>query len=333
VHDGRKRISVVAATLVALLAATVAWSIADTPVASAKPDIATVKKQVAHWNRAAEIASERFNNAQVKLAESRARARALDADLTREQKVVDGLRSEVAAMVVGQYQNNILSTTSQVVLSNNPDAFLDKLNAVTSYNDQRGQVMSDYTTELSRLQLRKAAVDQEAAQLASIEKNLRADKRTMDARAAKAQALLAKLQGGTRTTARVFGSFYAGPIPKVAANGLAGAAVRFALAQVGKPYMYGGTGLGAYDCSGLTMRAWGAAGVSLAHSAAAQYGEGTYIPESQLQPGDLVFYYSPISHVGMYIGNGLIVNAENPEMGVRIAPLHSMPYVGAVRPG
>ena len=81
------------------------------------------------------------------------------------------------------------------------------------------------------------------------------------------------------------------------------------------------------------MRAWGAAGVGLPHSSRAQRGYGTPVSSSQLQPGDLVFYYNPISHVGMYIGNGMIVHAANPGAGVRVSPLYSMPYVGAVRPG
>jgi cell wall-associated NlpC family hydrolase len=81
------------------------------------------------------------------------------------------------------------------------------------------------------------------------------------------------------------------------------------------------------------MRAWGAAGVGLSHSSAAQYGEGTRVSASQLQPGDLVFYYSPISHVDMYIGNGMVVGAQNPSDGIRVVPLYSMPFVGAVRPG
>ena len=79
--------------------------------------------------------------------------------------------------------------------------------------------------------------------------------------------------------------------------------------------------------------AWQQAGVGLPHSSSGQYGAGPHISESQLQPGDLVFYYSPISHVGMYIGNGQIVHAANPGSGVTTASLHSMPYVGAVRPG
>jgi len=110
-------------------------------------------------------------------------------------------------------------------------------------------------------------------------------------------------------------------------------AVHYAMAQVGKPYVYGAAGPSAYDCSGLTMAAWGAAGVGLPHSSSAQYGYGTHISPSQLQPGDLVFYYSPISHVDMYIGNGMVVGAQNPSDGIRVVPLYSMPFVGAVRPG
>ncbi|MGZ4438635.1 MAG: C40 family peptidase, partial [Nocardioidaceae bacterium] len=123
------------------------------------------------------------------------------------------------------------------------------------------------------------------------------------------------------------------PTASVPASGRAAAAVAYAMAQVGKAYVYGAAGPSAFDCSGLTMQAWSAAGVSLPHSAAAQQGYGTPVSESQLQPGDLVFYYSPVSHVGMYIGGGKIVNAENPSVGVAIAPLHMMPYAGAVRPG
>ena len=81
------------------------------------------------------------------------------------------------------------------------------------------------------------------------------------------------------------------------------------------------------------MMAWAQAGVALPHSSSAQYSSGTRVAASALRPGDLVFYYSPISHVGMYIGNGMIVHAANPSTGVQVTGLYSMPYVGAVRPG
>jgi cell wall-associated NlpC family hydrolase len=81
------------------------------------------------------------------------------------------------------------------------------------------------------------------------------------------------------------------------------------------------------------MAAWRAAGVSLPHSSSGQYRVGTHVSASQLKPGDLVFYYSPIHHVGMYIGNGMIVHAPNYGHPVGVAPLYSMPFVGATRVG
>ena len=81
------------------------------------------------------------------------------------------------------------------------------------------------------------------------------------------------------------------------------------------------------------MMSWAQAGVGLPHSSSAQFGSGVHVSSSDLQPGDLVFYYSPISHVAIYIGNGLIVHAANPGAGVKVSDLHEMPYVGAVRPG
>jgi cell wall-associated NlpC family hydrolase len=296
-----------------------------------KPDIESVQQKVERLFHQAEVASERYNSARTQLDASRSTLTALNADLGRQQHVVEGLRDQVAAMVVQQYQGQALSTASQVVLSDDPSAFLDNLNAVSAYNSQRGEVMAHYATELSRLKLRQRAVQQESAALARTEKQLAADKAEIDDRAAAAKAQLDRMQAEQR--ARFLAGDYSGPVPSVDASGRAAAAVRFALAQVGKSYVYGAAGPSAYDCSGLTMRAWGAAGVGLPHSSGGQRGYGTPVSESELRPGDLVFYYSPISHVGMYIGNGLIVNALNPSAGVRVSGLHSMPYVGAVRPG
>jgi cell wall-associated NlpC family hydrolase len=108
--------------------------------------------------------------------------------------------------------------------------------------------------------------------------------------------------------------------------------VRVAYAQLGDPYRWGAGGPGAFDCSGLTSFAWRAAGVSLPHSSAAQYGSGRRVSRSDLRPGDLVFFYSPISHVGIYVGGGKMIDAPYPGSSVKITSISSMPYVGAVRP-
>jgi cell wall-associated NlpC family hydrolase len=119
----------------------------------------------------------------------------------------------------------------------------------------------------------------------------------------------------------------------VADTAAARRAVNFALAQVGKPYVFGAAGPSTYDCSGLTMAAWAHAGVHLPHSAADQYTYGTHVPESDLQPGDLIFFYHPIEHVTIYIGDGLMVSAPEPGENVQVAPLSYFlsDYAGATR--
>jgi cell wall-associated NlpC family hydrolase len=176
--------------------------------------------------------------------------------------------------------------------------------------------------ELIRIAEQKRA---EAARLAQ-ERASRAAARAA-AEAAAAEAAAARVSQST--------SGPSGPPPTYngPASGRAAVAVRFAYAQLGKPYQWGGAGPNSYDCSGLTMRAWGAAGVALTHSAADQYNEGTHIPTSALQPGDLVFFGHPIEHVGIYIGNGKMIDAPHTGAYVRIEGAFWSDYVGASRPG
>lgn len=125
-----------------------------------------------------------------------------------------------------------------------------------------------------------------------------------------------------------------GAQPVVSSSGgsdRAAQAVEYALAQVGKSYVWGTAGPNTFDCSGLMSYAYDKVGVSLTRSSRAQSSSGTKVSKSELKPGDLVFYYSPVSHVGMYIGNGKIVHAANPRSGVTTTSLDSMPYSGARR--
>jgi peptidoglycan DL-endopeptidase CwlO len=206
---------------------------------------------------------------------------------------------------------------------------------MSAFNSMQASQYSSYLTQAKALSIRQDATSAQLAKVASLEKQAAQDKATIAHQLSAAKSLLDNLKTAERNRLLEAsrGSTVRVSTAAVPASGRAAVAVHFAMAQVGKPYVYGAAGPSAYDCSGLTMAAWGSAGVGLPHSAAAQYGYGTHISPSQLQPGDLVFYYSPISHVGMYIGNGMIVNAENPSAGIRVAPLYSMPFVGAVRPG
>ena len=111
--------------------------------------------------------------------------------------------------------------------------------------------------------------------------------------------------------------------PIVADSAAAQAAINAAMGQRGKPYVWAGSGPGSFDCSGLTAFAFKAAGVSLPHSSRLQSQVGQAVSRDQLQPGDLVFFYSPVSHVGIYIGNGQMVHAPSSGDVVKVAPLMS----------
>lgn len=118
-------------------------------------------------------------------------------------------------------------------------------------------------------------------------------------------------------------------VPAIGAG--AGRAVQAALSQVGKPYQWGAAGPNAYDCSGLTSWAWAQAGSSLPHSSRAQYGSTTRVSRDDLQPGDLLFFGNPIHHVGMYIGNGQMVEASRSGTPIRVTSINRSGYVGAGR--
>jgi len=110
-------------------------------------------------------------------------------------------------------------------------------------------------------------------------------------------------------------------------------ALAYAKAQLGEPYARSGAGPSSWDCSGLTMMAWGSVGVSLPHSSRQQFSRGHSVAKSELRSGDLVFFYSDISHVGLYAGNGQVIHAPRPGKSVEYIKMYYMPYAGARRPG
>lgn len=337
----------------------VAGSLLVTGPSAAAPDsgrdIGSVSARVDRLYHQAEQASERYDAARIDLHRAQRRLNGLESALRRQRSDVASVRRQVAASVVAQYQGQGLTSTTQVLLSRDPQDFLDRLSTVSQFDDQRSQLMQRYVVQATVLAGRRQAAARQVADIAETEHRLGTEKAQIDQKAGQAKALLATLREraaqerasrarartaastasstAASTSASEGGAGAATTGPAAPVSGRAAAAVRYAMAQVGKAYVYGAAGPSAFDCSGLTMRAWGAAGVGLPHSSAAQMGSGTPVSESQLQPGDLVFYYSPVSHVGMYIGHGLIVNAENPSVGVKVTGVDSMPYAGAVRPG
>jgi peptidoglycan DL-endopeptidase CwlO len=330
VLNGRKSL----VTFIASAAVLTSVGMIPSGTAEAKPSIQDVQHRVDRLYHAAEQASERYNAIHVQLKQMNGDVSALRADQARQQKQTEKARRVVADSIVRQYEGDSLSAVGQAVVSSDPTAFVSQLTTMSAFNSMQAGQYSSYLTEAKALSIRQAATKNQLDRVAQLEQQAAADKATIAKNLSDAKSLLGKMEAAARermlSASRDNTRINPSDIP---VSGRAAAAVHFAMAQIGKPYVYGAAGPNSFDCSGLTMAAWGAAGVGLPHSSSAQYGSGTHISASQLQPGDLVFYYSPISHVGMYIGNGMIVNAENPSAGIRVTGLYSMPYVGAVRPG
>ncbi|MGH3361868.1 MAG: NlpC/P60 family protein [Nocardioides sp.] len=324
--NGRKRL------ITALSAIALAATVGFVPgTAQAEPDIDDVEARVDTLYHQAEMASERYNDAKLELKELQGDLDSLKADQARQDQRLQTVRTQVQDSIVRQYQGDNMSAMGQIVVSRDPGAFLRQLSTMSSFNDIQSQLFDNYARELKALDIRRDSTRQRLAQAAELEDQLAREKATIDKKVDEAKSLLDRLKAEQREAMASRGTVTR--TPTVAASGRAGAAVSYAMAQVGDAYAYGATGPDAYDCSGLTMASWAQAGVSLPHSSSAQYGSGPQVPASALQPGDLVFYYSPISHVGMYIGGGQIVHAANPSTGVQVTGLYSMPYSGAVRPG
>jgi len=267
-----------------------------------------------------------------------------------------------------------VSMTTQLVASGDSGQFLSKLATIQNVTERTSVQFQDFQAEQARLKSMKSQAEadratiesqrnQQAKLLADAKKKEQAAKQVVDRLTAPQRAELERQQtaeaqaaaahavsrstgrptdqqsalgqpSSSSTQASQTGSQVPIPDPSHGVSSRAQSALNFALAQLGKPYIWGGTGPTGYDCSGLMMASWGKAGVSLPRTAAAQYAAGTPVSTSDLQPGDLVFFYPGITHVGMYIGDGKFIHASSPRTGIKVSVLaQQSSYQGARRFG
>jgi len=311
-----------------------------------KPTISEVKDRVDALNHQAEIASENLNTVRVEVQAATKRLSALQADVERKRARVEKLRSLVVGTALADYQNaGGLSTTTSFLVADDPGAFMNGVASKAMVERQQTSLLTQLSQRQRQLSIQKKQAQREVAAIDKDRAEVAKHKAELSARTQQAQDLLDSLEAAAR--ARLL-RMQAAPDPSynspsrstprfslndVPASERAKVAVQTALDQIGDPYSYGAAGPDAFDCSGLTMYAWSAAGVALSHSSSVQSTQGTPVSISSLMPGDLVFYYSPVSHVGMYIGGGRVVHAPHTGTTVQIASLYSMPINHAQRVG
>jgi peptidoglycan DL-endopeptidase CwlO len=309
-------------------------------VSHAEPSLDEVEQRVGDLYHEAEVAQERLNEIRHQMQGKRDRLKSMRSDLKSQRAEVERIGDVVAGAVAQDAQGGGgFGSTSELLVSDNPDEIINGIVATESFTQHQGVLLAEFATKSDRLELREQQVEAEVAELERDREQVAKENDKVESKLAEAKEVLAELKAEERERLRIAHSQSASrdserePIGNVPVSGRAGAAVEFAMAQVGEAYVYGAAGPDSWDCSGLTMQAWAQAGVSLPHSSSGQMSSGTPVSRDQLQPGDLVFYYQPVSHVGMYIGNGQLVHAANPSTGVDVTSVDSMPYSGAVRPG
>ncbi|WP_371677070.1 NlpC/P60 family protein [Streptomyces sp. NBC_01276] len=331
-----------AATL-ALAGAATATAFEGTSHADPQPTPAQVKAEVDRLYGDAEAATERHNGAKVKADEAERALTGLRDEAARKEERLNTARRSLGAVAATQYRSGGLGPALQLAMATDPQDYLERASLLTRAGDRTAADVASVRRGLDEVgQLREKAAGQ-LADLRARRDELAGQKAAIEGGLATAQRLLARLTaeeraayearsgGGAPVPAGVPGART--PAPAAPSDGSRAArAVAFAYAAIGKPYVWGATGPGSYDCSGLTQAAWKSAGVSLPRTTYTQINAGQRVTRDGLAPGDLVFFYSGVTHVGMYVGNGQMIHAPRPGSTVRLAPVDSMPWAGASRP-
>jgi cell wall-associated NlpC family hydrolase len=295
-------------------------------------------------SKQADKLNEQINNAQVDLKNKNSQVTKATADITAAQHAItaaqtkqDEFRGQVDKLTDASFEGARLNQLSALLTGTSARDFL---NRATDLQDLAADNFATLDKFAAAVNAAKAAEtraedDKTDAQTAAtaakkLVTQLNTQKKQLSTQISKADDALHQLtttqQQSLNTDTGPSGTF-------IAPSGIAGAAMQQALDERGKPYSYGGSGPGSFDCSGLVDYAYAQAGMpGLPHSAAALQGMGVSVPRSELQPGDLVFFGSPAYHVGIYVGGGEMVNAPNSGEVVRVEPLFSG-YSGARRLG
>jgi cell wall-associated NlpC family hydrolase len=309
----------------------------------APPTIAQVTAKLDKLAKQNEVLAEQFNKATAEVqADQKAADAAQHAALTAAGNF-ETARIRLRQTVTAEYESSSFSHAGALLTSQDGQSYIDALNTMSLISSHR----ADIVTQIKSVHTKALDSQATAAKLLSAaqEKAAALDKQKnkIEAETAKFKKLLASLTAAQQrayaqrntVSPTVARKQIDKPPPGSgkASSAQAQAAVTYAIAQVGKGYVFAGTGPDQFDCSGLTLMAWAQGGVSLPHQASEQYNLGTHVSASELQPGDLVFLYTPISHVEIMVGPDLAVSAADEALGVRyVHPSEDMSdFAGATR--
>ncbi|WP_316520832.1 C40 family peptidase [Kitasatospora brasiliensis] len=330
-QPSRARISV----LTAAAATAVALSAQVAAHAAPQPNKADVKAQIDQLQEEQEQAAEKYNGAKERADQLRKQADQLQDQVARGQEEMTQLQGGLAEVAGEQYRTGGIDASVQLMLSSDPSGYLEKASTIQQASTSQAEALKGLLDQQRRLDQEKAEAAAVLASLDTTTKDLNQAKSDVNAKLKAAQDLLNSLSAADRAAlkaqetqddraSRGSDRVDLGNLP--AASGYAATAVSKAMGKQGSPYVWGATGSTTFDCSGLMVWAYGQAGVSLPRTSQEQGHYGTRVPSlNEAQPGDLVVYGSDMHHVGMYIGNGMVVHAPHTGDVVKVMKADAMP--------
>ncbi|MFJ4436368.1 NlpC/P60 family protein [Streptomyces sp. NPDC088923] len=339
------------AVLTAAAAAALAAVPAAAPAEAAPhPDRQEVRAGLDRLYAQAERATEAYNRSDERADKLRATVRRSTDAVARAQERVNTMRDAVGSLAAAQYRSGGIDPALALLLTSDPDRYLSHAALLDQVGNQRAAELGHLLGAQRELAQDRTEALQALRRLERTREDVARHKRTVEAKLSAARRLLNSLPAEERAALRdgtagglgdLAGAAHtraargAGPdLPPgtAAVSGRAAAAVAAARSALGRPYVWGASGPGAFDCSGLMQWAWGRAGVGLPRTSQAQAGAGQRVPLSQARPGDLVTYRSDASHVGMYVGGGQVIHAPHPGAAVRYESVHMLPINSVTRP-
>jgi peptidoglycan DL-endopeptidase CwlO len=318
------RVSVLLATAM-LVSLVLPAAVGNAATAGAPQSLQQMVDEANDLSNQIDTLSQQYDALQIELTEARAEAAVAKQMAQRDEQALGAGQVQLGQIAAEGYMMGGLSPTVQLLQTPNPQQFLDRASIMLELQYQQGGTMSLLQSAEGAADRAKETALQEQSQAATLAA-------AMNKKVGQIQAKENVLNSAAFSRAlQVFQETGSYPNIQISGDTLGEQALRWALTRLGDMYAWGGAGPDEFDCSGLVMWAYAHVGISLMHYTGDQWDEGEHISRSQLQPGDLVFFFADISHVGMYIGNGMMVDAPTFGQPVQIQPVMWNVYVGAVR--
>jgi len=310
----------------AALALVLPGGISAAQTTAPKPNLTTLVAEAKQLEFQINALSEQYDGLHIQLARAQANARIAQNAASRGAAALAVSQQSVAQLAAANYMGSGLDPTFQALTTGDPQQFLSQASAVAELDQSSGMKVDTLGNEVRQALRDKQTADQQIAEVNALEAQMNTKKKVIEAKidqvnsAAMKQAMAVFTQTGQYPN-----------IDIPTANTVGAQALQAAITREGDPYVWGASGPGEFDCSGLVVWAYAQEGIALPHYTGDLWNSGMHVARSDLEPGDLVFFFADISHVGIYIGDGMMIDAPDFGETVHVQPVFWSDYVGAVR--